>query len=199
LVLQFLAEARLIDPDRPKVRLQGADLRETVLRRARLAPNAIATLDGSDLRDAEFGDVALGGSTFREADLRRADFRGAQLAGPPDKPTDFRMADLRDADFSNANAYGALFTGARVTGTRFNGAQLERTDFSATCAYHVDFSDSTLDDAVFYKRYFEWTGLAEVRLDGASTDGTVFPPGWGPHGMAISRHTIARVCPPSDG
>jgi uncharacterized protein YjbI with pentapeptide repeats len=192
LVVQFLVEADLIettvhwDPrDRsasvdsfgersPKVDLAGADLRGVHMR-------DVLTSYGYGPKG---GGFEILGTALDGADLRHADFRGLHLMG-----VSLTRADLRDADFSGADLNGAMFTLACLSRARFNRASIRRdsfvefafADFKATDGRNVDFSRARLDHADFSR-----ATLTDVNLQGARTNGTVWPKGWGPTGIRAS-------------
>jgi uncharacterized protein YjbI with pentapeptide repeats len=194
IVLQFLAEARLIDRRHPRVFLSGADLRGTILGDRVVVSDAL--LKDTNLQDADFRKAILVGTQFEFADLRRADFRQASLWDPDNKPSSLRFADLRYADFRGVSARGTPFTGACLTRARFNDADLEMANFSGVRGYNVGFSHATLDRARFRGRSpVDAAALVDVRMDSASVNGTAFPKGSGSHGLALSRDDFRVSCP----
>jgi len=100
-VLQFLFEARLIDPN-PVVNLNGADFRFALLDEA--------TLSGAELRGVYFNGASIRFATLADADLRGSDFS--------------------DASFSSSDLTGARFSQAKLNGADLRGATLHKTDLS---------------------------------------------------------------------
>jgi len=127
-VLQFLREARLINREcKPRksclfkrrvfypriIGLDGADLSEVHLRRARLISTSgeeHVSLKEAILSEANLIEADLRGADLTAAKLRGADLRGADL-GVSEKTK--QAADLRGADLTGANLTGANLRNAR--------------------------------------------------------------------------------------
>lgn len=91
-----LARIFLIEANLTRVRLAGADLRNSIL--------DDMDLNASDLRDADLSGARLDGTALNGANLAGANLTGTELAG--------------------ATLVGADLTGADLTGARLNGARL---------------------------------------------------------------------------
>jgi hypothetical protein len=123
-VLQFLREARLINREcKPRksclfkrrvfypriIGLDGADLSEVHLRRARLISTSgeeHVSLKEAILREANLIEADLRGADLTAAKLRDASLRDADL-GVPEKTK--QAADLRGADLTGANLRDARY------------------------------------------------------------------------------------------
>jgi uncharacterized protein YjbI with pentapeptide repeats len=119
-VVRFLAEARLLEGQTPRVFLQGADLREAVLTQAFLVR---AYLGGADLRGAALSGAVLGEARLSNANLMDADLRGANLSG-----ASLARAKLKDADLSGASLAGASLAGAKLKDADLRDADLRGAD-----------------------------------------------------------------------
>jgi uncharacterized protein YjbI with pentapeptide repeats len=117
-VVRFLAEARLLEGQTPRVFLQGADLREAVLTQAFLVR---AYLGGADLRGAALSGAVLGEARLSNANLMDADLRGANLSG----------ASLARARLGGTQLGGANLAGANLSGANLADADLEYPNFDA--------------------------------------------------------------------
>jgi len=173
LVVRFLGQAGLIGSE---VRVpQGANQPPRARRVPVQMPPPKVDLAGADLRDVALPFAELTAKSFEGADLRGADFRGAYLEASNFKDADLRYADFREAYFVLFLFAGrpTSFDGACLTGARFAGANLVGTEFGAARGRNVDFSRAILAEADLRQ-----ADLISAKLDGATTEGTRFPPGW---------------------
>jgi hypothetical protein len=124
-VLQFLYESKLIEKGNIIIDLDGANLRKTDLRRAKL--------QGAYLREADLSNTNLFKANLRETDLRGAILQGANLSGADLSDTNLLGAILQGADLSNANLSRAIMMAANLSRANLQNAgvtteQLETVD-----------------------------------------------------------------------
>jgi uncharacterized protein YjbI with pentapeptide repeats len=204
LVLQFLAEAKLIVPGRrwrsststrrPKASFRYPVSAPCVLPRHQrcwqppVEPvTTMVSLRSADLRGAvlrgrglnfffeSFGTyVRVFSADLSGTDLRNADFQDAGLRG-----VSFDHADLRGADFSGATLSAATFHGACLTEAKFGNASLYSDVFSGfpSTAYlgKSEGRDVDFSHSRLDRVDFRQAALTDVDLSGASTAGTMFP------------------------
>jgi uncharacterized protein YjbI with pentapeptide repeats len=144
-VVQFLYEAGLIAKDRPILVLNGADLREVVLRATERgtvktllnrpplsdvvpapesAPPEDAPLDVEALirmvnsmsSMSDLAPVDLRGAFLQETNMRRADLRATALGSADLSGADLSGADLRLANLEGADLQGAFLSEADLRG-----------------------------------------------------------------------------------
>jgi uncharacterized protein YjbI with pentapeptide repeats len=155
-ILDFLNEAKLIQPSDGVVSLAGADLRGVSFAGRLLDSPGLA---GADLRGARFDNATVSYVDFSSADLQGASFRNADYI----RGSQFDDANLQDAVFDHA-------TFAEAT-TSFDEACLRNTSFvGATFDWTVTLNDATGHGADFShaKRGRNLTGqtmLTGVKLD----------------------------------
>ena len=147
-VLQFLREARLINREcKPRksclfnrrvfypriIGLDGADLSEVHLRRARL-------ISTSGEEHVSLKEAILSEANLIEADLRGADLRGADLTAAK-----LRDASLRDADLgvSEKTKHAADLRGADLTGANLTGANLRDARYDSETSWPENFDPSS--------------------------------------------------------
>jgi uncharacterized protein YjbI with pentapeptide repeats len=152
-VMQFLGEASLIQTKNgkpPVIDLNGADLRDTNLRSAKLQGADLrrvnlngAHLADSDLRGAKLSEATLVGADLRGSNLNRADMSHATITGGADL-TDATLNStvLRGADLSNAKLRRAFLELAVLSRAKLNGADMSHATLVA-----VDFTRADLTDA----------------------------------------------------
>jgi uncharacterized protein YjbI with pentapeptide repeats len=219
LVVQFLYEAGVISPTRhwvssrgprcarpgrqrcwrpvpletglPRVRLDGADLREAVLR-----DQVFVSAFGRCLTCGSRGSRPV--AKVVAADLSGADLRNADLHGVDARGVNFDGANLRGADLGSATLAGATFDGACLTKARFDHAIFKNDQdwpdtpgaayFGEAEGQRVDFRDAVLDHVDLGE-----TRLFDIDLRGAFQRGTQFPRyGWTKTGL---RGTVGRAAP----
>ena len=106
-VLQFLYEARLIDP-RPVINLNGADFKGALLDEA--------TLSGAELRGAYFAGASIRFATLVGTDIRGSDFSGV----------DFTWSDLTNARLAQAKLDNANIQTATLKDTDLSDVDLSK-------------------------------------------------------------------------
>lgn len=159
LVVQFLAEARLLSEDDPKVGLEDADLRSADLRGAWLLGVNLfeANLAGADLAGAYLASANLSGTRLVGANLARATLAEARLP----------LANLAEASLKGAHLKGASLAGANL-----KGANLERADLGGAALVDAnlegaDLREARLDDAEYTSRTTWPTGEFDPARRGA--------------------------------
>lgn len=189
----------------PRVSLDGADLREVVLRgHYGYTAGTHIPADGSSMS----GDLVF--VDFSGADMRGADLRDTVLVA------DFEWADLRGADFADATLNSSRFRETCVGSARFTDATLgaflpdgnERDDVTTTSfkidgvplpftgeppvvefyrveGHDVDFTGANLN-GMDLGRGSGWGALAGVMV-GAQIRGTRFSYGWTTNGAPKSK------------
>jgi uncharacterized protein YjbI with pentapeptide repeats len=165
-VIQFLAEAGLIDDNRSisapfatgKVSLYLANLRGLAFEDPPLFGRRI-NLTGADLSRARLAGVDLD-ANLSQAILRGADLARARLGGS------LISADLTGADLSHARLGDVRLTNACVTRVRFVGTRFTRTRFGGMKGYGVNFSEADLSGA----------DLTEAQLAGANLNAAAARP-----------------------
>lgn len=120
-VVRFLAEAKLIEKDRPIVSLHSADLRDVDLSGATLQ---VTNLSGADLSDGEDDDKI--GAVLYQTVLYRADLRDANLS----------HADLSHAALGSTVLLGADLSGANLSEASLTNADLSYANLSDAIGTH---------------------------------------------------------------
>ena len=121
-LVQFLADAALIEGKNVVIDLGGADLSGTILY-------------GINLSGANLSGAILSGAILYGADLSNADLSGANLS----------FADLRYARLINTNLSGANLRGANLSGASPSGASLNSADLSFADLSGVPFTQAQLN------------------------------------------------------
>jgi hypothetical protein len=207
-LVQFLAEAHLIDRRGAKVVLIGADLNGVVLRGGSLADK---NLSGSMMMGADFRDTDLSGADLGFSDLRNADFRGAQAltngTGPSGAPVSpgKQAIVLTWARLVAARFDGVIFRDraalvfADLRGASFRKATLAHADLSGACMTRANFRLANLNRATLQGQGREVV-FAGARI-GPGKRGLVGnginPPGWRPNGARFrdtGGRRLARLC-----
>jgi uncharacterized protein YjbI with pentapeptide repeats len=176
--------------------LDGADLRTASAHYAHFGVLSGVNLDGADLSNAYFLDVA--DCTFRKANLTDAwfgfgqmsgagkankyeqcDFSGAKLAQFRGEDCTFTEcifagaqlpdAKIEEADFSGSNLSAADLSRAHGQKSRFEGANL-----SKAVLFRADLRDACLKDADLRKADLREAVLSGADLSGAKVDGADF-------------------------
>ena len=127
ILLQFLYESSLLDPEKPGLRLQGANLQEANLQEANLervrlgrANLGRANLAGANLAGANLAEANLVDANLRKAKLEEAYLVDANLAGANLRETNLQRANLKEADLSGA--FLQEITKERLTQTQIDEA-----------------------------------------------------------------------------
>jgi uncharacterized protein YjbI with pentapeptide repeats len=135
-----------------------------------------ATLDGSDLKHADFYGAKLAGARLTRANLNAADFRMASLQG-----ADFSEALLQGADFSRVHLQGVNLFAARLQGADFFEAHLQGAGLFAAWLQGANLRMARLDGAFLAaanlqgadltRAWLQAADLRDVKLQGARLDG----------------------------
>jgi uncharacterized protein YjbI with pentapeptide repeats len=221
-ILQFLSQARLVDPATRKVNLLFADLRGVILHNGYLPS---LDLRGVHVEGANFDQTGIGSqaghsstATFEGAYLRGASLRHGRISN-----ADFREADLRNADFTDSDIWRARFDWACVSATTFFTADVQRSSFFAAKGADVDFSRASLYRVNFaaspayvrgqrraerqMSRRFGQpfpvpippTRMTDVNFTGARREKTSVPKNWHSDGLPMTkaaRQKLLRRCEP---
>lgn len=99
----------------------------------------------SELRNEDFSDRDLQGTSFAGADLRRASFRNSDLSLTILTKATFIKADLSGANLTKTFADRAFFDEANLTNAIFTDAILSSTTFYDANITGADFSDAIVD------------------------------------------------------
>ena len=146
-----LSGAYLEGADFTGTALCGANLRQTVLTRARF--------DGAEMQGADLSEANLGHAILANTRLTRAVFTGAVLAECRASNceldeidfagADFSKAEIRACNFSRSRFNGVTFIETRLFGSRFSGADLSEAMFFQTVLEAIDFSEASLAGVSF--------------------------------------------------
>ncbi len=133
---------------------------------------AIISLGGDDLEEAQMEGVALAGADLEGVDLKGADLEEAWLEG-----VDLAGADLEGANLSTANLKGAdlslaILQGANLSMAILQGANLQAVDLRGAnlkiaWLEGVDLENADLEGAILDEAH-----LAHANLGGADLRGT---------------------------
>ena len=136
LVVQFLNDAHLLVPKKPKVNLRLVNLRSVDLRGADLegADLIEADLEGAFLQRADLNDAFLAVANLREAHLRSAFLE---------------RADLRFSSLQRANLQGAFLQRAKLEGADLRGADLRNAYLIRADLSNAEFNSRTRWDPDF--------------------------------------------------
>ena len=99
----------------------------------------------SELRNEDFSDQDLQGTSFAGADLRGASFKNADLSLTILTKATFIKADLTGANLTKTFADRAFFDDANLTNAIFTDAILSSTTFYDANITGADFSDAIVD------------------------------------------------------
>ncbi len=170
-ILQFLAEASLINSEDQHVDLHNADLAKADLSGADLGRTNLSQvvlsevdLNGAILTDAQLIGADLSGANLHRAILNRADLTRAKLIRAK-----LINAKLLKADFSGKNLEGPIINGVRfISGKRAvayyrSGAHLSGADLSG-----ADLSGADLRGAELSKAELSGADLKDVNWDGTT-------------------------------
>jgi len=115
------------------------------------APQKAIAIEGkvnytlSELRNEDFSDRDLTGTSFAGADLRRASFKNSDLSFTILTKATFIKADLTGANLTKTFADRAFFDDANLTNAIFTDAILSSTTFYDANITGADFSDAIVD------------------------------------------------------
>ena len=193
IVVQFLAEAHLIDYDpaisgplgvseSPKVSLFRADLRKLTFEDPPLFGTGL-NLMGADLSKASMDNVQMT-ANLKRATLRDADMRRVVLGGSLES-ADLSGADLSGATLTTVTLDKACVTGARLVNVHFRAA----TDFGRMAGYGVDLSGARLIRADLSP---DQARGCEERRRGAT--GGRLPRNWNVDDLEVGDDEVARWC-----
>jgi uncharacterized protein YjbI with pentapeptide repeats len=165
LLLGFLRELGLLDPDAPVISLAGANLERVNLETLDLEglDLAGAYLDDADLAFAYCKEVNLEDATLTDASFSYAHLVEAHLSGANLEGANFIQADLSKADLREANLTRATLKGARLAGADLRNARLEQAELEG-----ADLEGADLRGATYTRRF----------LDSKSTVDMIFPTAW---------------------
>lgn len=88
---------------------------------------------GADLQDSNFAGANISGTILTQASFVRSNLSGANLTDVFADQVDFNEADLSNANFSDAILTSSHFYQANITGTDFSGAIIDRYQISQMC------------------------------------------------------------------
>ncbi len=145
LLINFLAEAKLIEKDNPIIPLKEADLKRANFRGFTLKRYNFkgASLNKANFSQAVLNEANLNAAVFIKANLSgayliRADLSGANLKGTNLKGADLSKADLSEADLSGANLKRADLSGANLKGADFTNATYLKPEQITSACYWQD-------------------------------------------------------------
>jgi len=175
-VLRFLSEVGLIR-GRPDaiVSLDKSDLRKVDLSGADLPEMDLggANLRGANLRGTGLSKSYLGETDLRQADLSRADLGTAKLLGADLSQANLVMADLSKADLTGAVLRRADLTGADLSGIVQEGFRLRWVNLSGTDLESADVSVVDLRGAKLHKADLRGADLTKANFEGADLSESV--------------------------
>ena len=160
LLIQFLAEAKLIAQEQRVISLVDADLTFADLRGARLSGADLrgAFLRGADLTSAKLESANLESAILSGADLESAYLSGAILSGAYLIGARLYVANLESAILSGADLTSAFLTSAFLRGADLRGARLSGADLTFANLRGADLTLADLNSAY----------LIGARLSGAN-------------------------------
>jgi uncharacterized protein YjbI with pentapeptide repeats len=152
-----------------KVSLEGVDLSQANLRRARFVNGRLnnANLAGADLREANLTGASLRRAKFARADLSgarlvNADLDGSDLRSSTSIAGDFSNAMMRACRLENANWERVLLKAVDLTGSCLKESRLEQGDFQNAILKSVDVDYSSLRNSIFGDTIFAAMDLSKA-------------------------------------
>jgi uncharacterized protein YjbI with pentapeptide repeats len=125
-------------------------------------PDAIVSMDKSDLRK-----VDLSGADLPEMDLGGANLRGANLRGTGLSRSYLEEADLRGADLSRADLGTAKLVGADLSRANLSQADLSKADLTGAVLRRANLTRADLTGIVQEGFRLRWVNLRGTDLESA--------------------------------
>jgi uncharacterized protein YjbI with pentapeptide repeats len=155
--------------------LEGADLRRADFTSARMIGVNLkdASLDGALLYRSRLHGVSLQGAQLREASLERArgqgaSFDDAQLQGATIESAEFQRASINKAQLQKASLNDANLQGALLDDARLQGSSLKKAKLRGASLKGAELQNSVLTDADLDDANFQKASLGNVQLQRAS-------------------------------
>jgi uncharacterized protein YjbI with pentapeptide repeats len=156
--------------------LTGASLQETQLEEADLfraglqgADLSRANLRGADLSEAQLQGASLG-KDLLGADLSRALLQGADLSGAGLQGADLSGARLQGARLVYARLQGADLSGAHLEGAYLSGANLHGANLWGARLQAADLTSAKIWQTRSPKSDTEWADMRDVKLNAPSSE-----------------------------
>ena len=154
-----------VDPAKSEkdVTLEGADLRGADFEYSRLVG---ANLQGADLRGANFQNADLQYASFKEADLQYANLKYVALDSANLQRTKLQDVDLADASLEYANLQGANLQDAYLEAVNLYGTNLKDANLQDANLRDANLGLADLDGAKYNERTdFEGSNITREQLD----------------------------------
>lgn len=164
-LIRFVAEAKLIQGEKPTINLTNADLFKADLTDIDLSEVNLseAVLIEASLREATLIRTNLNGVFLHKADLREANLNEANLS-----EAILSKANLSKSNLSNANLTKAFLFQANLSRATLSRADLTKAGLVSANLSNVNLSNTNLNGALLH-----WAVLEGANLDGAILDGAI--------------------------